>query len=72
MLVYNIIIVSQTKEAIMSKNSRKYTARLNKTSFDPNTGARAREDLRSTERPHENLKEERPAGHRGSIDENQS
>ena len=56
----------------MSKNSRKYTARLNKTSFDPDTDIRARTDLRSTERPHENLEEERPAGHRGLIDEEQS
>jgi len=56
----------------MSKNSRKYTARLNKTSFDPDTTIRAREDLRSTDRAHENLKEERPSGHRGLIDEDQS
>ena len=56
----------------MSKNSRKYTGRLDKTSFDPDTGQRAREDLRSTERPHEDLREERPAGHRGSMDEDKS
>jgi hypothetical protein len=56
----------------MSKNSRKYTERLNKTSFDPDTEARARKDLRSTERPHEDLTAEKSSGHRGLIDESKS
>ena len=56
----------------MSKNSRKYTARMNKTSFDPDTTARARKDLRSTERPYEVLTEEKPAAQRGVTEEEQS
>ena len=56
----------------MSKNSRKYTERLNKTSFDPDTDERARKDLRSTERPHKDTTPERSSGHRGLIDEDQS
>jgi len=56
----------------MEKNSRKYTARLNKTSFDPDKEDRARADLRSTERPYEDLKEERSSGRRGLMDESKS
>ena len=56
----------------MSKNSRKYAARQNKTSFDPDTTARAREDLRSTERDHDVVTPEVSAGHRGLTTEEQS
>ena len=56
----------------MSKNSRKYTARQNKTSFDPDTKIRGRKDLRSTERPFEDVYEEISSGHRGSIEKDKS
>ena len=56
----------------MSKSSRKYTARQNRTSFDPDTKARARKDLRSTERDHDVLTGEIPAGRRGLSKEEQS
>lgn len=56
----------------MSKNSRKYLERQNRICFDPDTEDRTRADLRSTERPNEDLKAERSAGHRGLLDENKS
>ena len=56
----------------MSKNSRKYTGRMDKTSFDPDTKIRGRKDLRSTERPFKDVNEEISSGHRGSIDKDKS
>ena len=73
MLLYSVLVVSQTKEAIMSnKNSRKHLSRLNRSSFDPDTAVRASKDLRSTQRPHDDHRKERPAGNRGLMDENKS
>lgn len=56
----------------MSKNSRTHLSRLNRSNFDPDDGVRASKDLRSTKRPHENLRGERPAKNRGLMDENKS
>lgn len=55
----------------MKKSSRKYTARLDRTSFNPYTEARAREDLRSVDRPVEDVRPDRPAVNRGLIEDNE-
>jgi len=47
------------------KTSREYLDRQNKASLDPQTDQRARKDLRSTERPYKDPREEDSAGHRG-------
>ena len=53
----------------MKKSSRIFTARVNRTSFDPSTTARARADLRSTKREFDITTPERPADERGLTDD---
>ena len=54
------------------KTSRVFMSRINKTCFDPSTTARARKDLRSTERPYRPVTPEPAPDNRGLTAEEQS